>query len=131
MKKFLILLIFTYLSGQDGLPPFEFRIIDTFVNDDNKVTIQLLNNSKRTISFLEGFVNISKPGEGIIKEIRLTLVENSEPALGHGELRSRSVKFKNVSKEFYTHNFQIAKLKFSEDHRYYTWHPSIGFIRID
>jgi len=131
MKKLLFIIILSFLSGQEKLPPLSFEIFSTFVNDDNKVTVQFNNQSKRTVSFLEGFITVKRSDGKIIKEIRLPFIDNNEPALPHGAILSRSVKFPNDEQEFYQINFQVSKLKFSEDYRLYTWHPSVGFIRID
>lgn len=131
MKTLVFAFFFCLVSAQETRSPFEIDLITNFINNDSKVSVQVQNNSLRTLSFLEGFVNIRTVNGKLVKELRITIVKNNEPALGNGQVRTESVRFHNRNNEFFLIDFQVSKLKFSEDHRYYTWHPSVGFIRID
>lgn len=131
MKKLVIMAMSAILFGQADLKPFEFNTSLRIINDTQWIYVQVTNNSQRTIAFLEGFASIRRPDGKISSEIRITLVPENEQALPHGAVRSKSVKYHHDSGEFHQVDFQVSKLKFSEDYRHFTWHPSVGFIRID
>jgi len=94
------------------------------------VVVQINNDSEKTINHLEGFINV-KDGIGrVLKEERVILIGPSDSPLKDHSTVSRSVKFPIIS-PVPDYEFHVSKITFTGDYRIYTYHPDIGFYRID
>ena len=68
----------------------------------------------------------------LIDEKRLVLIYGYEPPLQKGFSTTRSISFeKPRHNNPNTYEFLVSKIRFVGESRVFTWHPEIGFIRID
>lgn len=128
MKKLSFLLLLTVIVAAQPLKiDVRLRIID---DETIGIVVQIDNNSKRTINHLEGFVNVITDEGKTLTEKRLIIIGPNDPALRHNRTASRNIKMVLVD-PFPAYKFNVSKITFSEDYRVYTYHPEIGFYRID
>ena len=113
--------------------PFELELRTRLVNDDKTmVNIQITNLMDKPLDYVEGFVIEKSFNKELIDEKRLVLIYGYEPPLQKGFSTTRSISFENPkSKNPNTYEFLVSKIRFIGESRVFTWHPEIGFIRID
>lgn len=122
-----MLLLIGIIAAQPLKIDVRLRIID---DETIGIVVQIDNNSKRTINHLEGFVNVITDEGKTLTEKRLIIIGPNDPALRHNRTASRNIKMVLVD-PFPAYKFNVSKITFSEDYREYTYHPEIGFYRID
>ena len=86
----------------------------------------------KPLDYVEGFVLEKNFNKDLIDEKRLVLIYGYEPPLQRGFSTTRSISFeKPKTKNPNTYEFLVSKIRFVGESRVFTWHPEIGFIRID
>ena len=113
--------------------PFELELRTRLVNNDRTmVNIQITNLMDKPLDYVEGFVLEKNFNKDLIDEKRLVLIYGYEPPLQKGFSTTRSISFEK-SKNYNpnTYEFLVSKIRFIGESRIFTWHPEIGFIRID
>ena len=113
--------------------PFELELRTRLVNNDRTmVNIQITNLMDKPLDYVEGFVIEKSFNTELIDEKRLVLIYGYEPPLQKGFSTTRSISFeKPKTKNPNTYEFLVSKIRFIGESRVFTWHPEIGFIRID
>ena len=132
-KLIAISIIFSYaLTAQVNIP-FEIDLRTRLVNDSRTmVNIQITNLMDKPLDYVEGFVIEKDVNKNLIDEKRLVLIYGYEPPLQKGFSTTRSISFNKPQKDMpNTYEFLISKIRFIGESRVFTWHPEIGFIRID
>ena len=132
-KLIAISIIFSYaLTAQVNIP-FEIDLRTRLVNDSRTmVNIQITNLMDKPLDYVEGFVIEKDVNKNLIDEKRLVLIYGYEPQLQKGFSTTRSISFNKPENNMpNTYEFLISKIRFIGESRVFTWHPEIGFIRID
>ena len=132
-KLIAISIIFSYaLTAQVNIP-FELDLRTRLVNDSRTmVNIQITNLMDKPLDYVEGFVIEKDVNKNLIDEKRLVLIYGYEPPLQRGFSTTRSISFNKPQNDMpNTYEFLISKIRFVGESRVFTWHPKIGFIRID
>tara|TARA_B100001564_G_C20601675_1_gene653023 strand:- start:837 stop:1241 length:405 start_codon:yes stop_codon:yes gene_type:complete len=134
MRKFTAIIIFllSVLTAQ-VTTPFELELRTRLVNDDRTmVNIQITNLMDKPLDYVEGFVLEKDFNKDLINEKRLVLIYGYEPPLQKGFSTTRSISFeKPKHNKPNTYEFLISKIRFVSESRVFTWHPDVGFMRID
>ena len=134
MLKFTLIITFllSVLTAQVTVP-FELKLRTRLVNNDRTiVNIQITNLMDKPLDYVEGFVLEKDFNKDLIDEKRLVLIYGYEPPLQEGFSTTRSISFeKPKTKNPNTYEFLVSKIRFIGETRVFTWHPEIGFIRID
>ena len=134
MLKFNLTITFllSVLTAQVTVP-FEIELRTRLVNDDRTmVNIQITNLMDKPLDYVEGFVLEKDADKDLIDEKRLVLIYGYEPPLQNGFSTTRSISFeKPKNNNPNTYEFLVSKIRFIGESRVFTWHPEIGFIRID
>ena len=130
-----ILLFCLFLSVLYSDEPKDLLAVDIrqrIMNDkQTRIVIQINNNSQRNISELDGFLlRINSKGD-ILSEKRITFLEPADGALQPKNSVSKDKVFPLNRRQPDRFEFYIAKVRFPNDYRVYTYHPSIGFYRVD
>jgi len=134
MRKVIIFIItLTAITLAQVEIPFELDLKTRIVNDSiTLVNIQITNLIDKPLDYVEGFVREINSDKELINEKRMVLIYGYEPPLQTGFSTTRSISFPIVSSENpNVYEFYISKMKFIGESRVFTWHPKIGFIRID
>lgn len=128
MKKLCFLLI---LSGLLATEPITIDVRPRIIGEKTvSVVVQIDNESKLTINHLEGFlVFLLDNGETLIEK-RMIIIGPNDSALPHNRTVSRNIKLDLIT-PFPIYKFNVSKITFAGDYRIYTYHPEIGFYRID
>ena len=132
-KLIAISIIFSYaLTAQVNIP-FEIDLRTRLVNDSRTmVNIQITNLMDKPLDYVEGFIIEKDVNNNLIDEKRLVLIYGYEPPLQKGFSTTRSISFNKPENNMpNTYEFLISKIRFIGESRVFTWHPEIGFIRID
>jgi len=126
-----VIAILSALQAQDGLP-FEIDIRSRIINESKLlVNVQVTNLVDRPLDYLEGFIReVNSQGE-LLDEKRMVILYSYEPPLQTGFSSTKSIAYPLPGEKPNSYEFHIAKLKFIGESRVFTWHPKIGFIRID
>lgn len=128
MKK---LSFFLILWGVLVSQPLKIDVRTRIVNEKTiNVIVQIDNHSKRTIASLEGFVVIKADDGNLLEEKRLMVIGPLDPALHNEQTVSKNLMLE-MPDPFPRYEFNVSKIKFSGDYKIYTYHPQIGFYRID
>ncbi len=128
MKKLCFLII---LTGFLAAKPLTIDVRPRIINENQvSVVVQIDNESKRTINHLEGFLVFSLDNGETLIEKRMMIIGPNDPALSHNRTVSRNI-YLDLVKPFPTYKFHVSKITFSGDYRVYTYHPEIGFYRVD
>ena len=134
MLKFNLIITFllSVLTAQTSVP-FELILRTRLVNDDRAmVNIQITNLMNKPLDYVEGFVVVKDYNKNLVDEKRLVLIYGYEPPLQKGFSTTRSISFeKPKNNKPNTYEFLVSKIRFVGESRVFTWHPEIGFIRID
>ena len=134
MKKLIAtsIILSCALTAQINIP-FEMDLRTRLVNDDRTmVNIQITNLMDKPLDYVEGFVIEKDVNKNLIDEKRLVLIYGYEPPLQKGFSTTRSISFNKPQNDIpNTYEFLISKIRFIGESRVFTWHPEIGFIRID
>ena len=134
MLKFTLIITFllSVLIAQ-VTTPFELELRTRLVNDDRTmVNIQITNLMDKPLDYVEGFVVEKNFNKDLVDEKRIVLIYGYEPPLQKGFSTTRSISFeKPKTKNPNTYEFLVSKIRFIGESRVFTWHPEIGFIRID
>ena len=130
-----ILLFCLFLSVLYSDEPTDLLVVDIrqrIMNDKQiRIVIQINNNSQRNISELDGFLlRINSKGD-ILSEKRITFLEPADGALQANQSISKDKVFPLNLRQPDRFEFYIAKVRFPNDYRVYTYHPAIGFYRVD
>ena len=123
----------TFLYGNErNQDLLEIDIRERLVNNNQiRIVVQIDNNSKRNIIEMDGFLlRIDHKGK-LISEKRITFLELSDGIL---EPKQSVSKYKiyplnNLHPDHY--EFYVGKVRLQNDYRIYTYHPAIGFYRVD
>ena len=120
------------LTAQINIP-FEIDLRTRLVNDSRTmVNIQITNLMDKPLDYVEGFIIEKDMNKNLIDEKRLVLIYGYEPPLQKGFSTTRSISFNKPQNDWpNTYEFLISKIRFIGESRVFTWHPEIGFIRID
>ena len=120
------------LTAQINIP-FEIDLRTRLVNDSRTmVNIQITNLMDKPLDYVEGFIIEKDINKNLIDEKRLVLIYGYEPPLQKGFSTTRSISFNKPENNMpNTYEFLISKIRFIGESRVFTWHPEIGFIRID
>ena len=134
MLKFTVIITFllSVLTAQITTP-FELELRTRIVNNNRTmVNIQITNLMDKPLDYVEGFVHEKDFKKNLIDEKRLVLIYGYEPPLQKGFSTTRSISFeKPKNNNPNTYEFLVSKIRFIGESRVFTWHPEIGFIRID
>ena len=134
MQKFIsiVLILYSFVTAQVKIP-FELDLRTRLVNDSRTmVNIQITNLMDKPLDYVEGFVIEMDANKDLIDEKRIVLIYGYEPPLQEGFSTTRSISFdKPQNDKPNTYEFLISKIRFIGESRVFTWHPEIGFIRID
>ena len=134
MQKFIatVIIVSCALTAQVKIP-FELDLRTRLVNDSRTmVNIQITNLMDKPLDYVEGFVIEKDINKNLINEKRLVLIYGYEPPLQKGFSTPRSISFNKPQINMpNTYEFLISKIRFIGESRVFTWHPKIGFIRID
>ena len=134
MLKFtvIITILLSVLTAQVTVP-FEIELRTRLVNDHKTmVNIQITNLMDKPLDYIEGFVLEKDFNRDLVDEKRLVIIYGYEPPLQKGFSTTRSISFeKPKTKNPNTYEFLVSKIRFIGESRVFTWHPEIGFIRID
>ena len=130
-----ILLFCLFLSALYSDEPKDLLAVDIrqrIMNDKQiRIVIQINNNSQRNISELDGFLlHINSKGD-ILSEKRITFLEYADGTLQPKQSVSKDKVFPLNRQKPDRFEFYIAKVRFPNDYRVYTYHPAIGFYRVD
>jgi len=130
-----ILLFCLFLSALYSDEPKDLLVVDIrqrIMNDKQiRIVIQINNNSQRNISELDGFLlHINSKGD-ILSEKRITFLELADGTLQPKQSVSKDKVFPLNRQKPDRFEFYIAKVRFPNDYRVYTYHPAIGFYRVD
>ena len=130
-----ILLFCLFLSALYSDEPKDLLAVDIrqrIMNDKQiRIVIQINNNSQRNISELDGFLlHINSKGD-ILSEKRITFLELADGTLQPKQSVSKDKVFPLNRQKPDRFEFYIAKVRFPNDYRVYTYHPAIGFYRVD
>ena len=130
-----ILLFCLFLSALYSDEPKDLLAVDIrqrIMNDkQTRIVIQINNNSQRNINELDGFLlQINSKGD-ILSEKRITFLEHEDGALQPKQSVSKDKVFPLNRQKPDRFEFYIAKVRFPNDYRVYTYHPAIGFYRVD
>ena len=128
----IITFLLSVLTAQVTVP-FELELRTRLVNGDiTMVNIQITNLMDKPLDYVEGFVIEKDFNKNLIDEKRLVLIYGYEPPLQKGFSTTRSISFNKPQNDRpNTYEFLVAKIRFIGESRVFTWHPEIGFIRID
>ena len=126
-------IIFSYALIAKVNIPFELDLRTRLVNDSRTmVNIQITNLMDKPLDYVEGFIIEKDVNKNLIDEKRLVLIYGYEPPLQKGFSTTRSISFnKPQNDKPNNYEFLISKIRFVGESRVFTWHPNIGFIRID
>ena len=130
-----ILLFCLFLSALYSDEPKDLLAVDIrqrIMNDKQiRIVIQINNNSQRNISKLNGFLlRINSKGD-ILSEKRITFLEPADGVLRPNQSVSKDKVFPLNHRQPDRFELYIAKVRFPNDYRVYTYHPAIGFYRVD
>ena len=130
-----ILLFCLFLSALYSDEPKDLLVVDIrqrIMNDKQiRIVIQINNNSQRNISELDGFLlHINSKGD-ILSEKRITFLELADGTLQPKQSVSKDKVFPLNYRQPDRFELYIAKVRFPNDYRVYTYHPAIGFYRVD
>ena len=130
-----ILLFCLFLSALYSDEPKDLLAVDIrqrIMNDkQTRIVIQINNNSQRNIIELDGFLlHINSKGD-ILSEKRITFLEFADGTLQPKQSVSKDKVFPLNRQKPDRFEFYIAKVRFPNDYRVYTYHPAIGFYRVD
>jgi len=134
MRKVIIFIItLTAITIAQIDIPFEIDLKTRLVNNSiTLVNIQITNLTNKPLDYVEGFVREIDSDKKLVDEKRMVLLYGYEPPLQTGFSTTRSISFPMVNiKNPNVYEFDISKIKFIGESRVFTWHPEIGFIRID
>ena len=134
MRKIIIFtIILTAITLAQIEIPFEIDLKTRIVNNTiTLVNIQITNLIDKPLDYVEGFIREINSDKELINEKRMVLIYGYEPPLQTGFSTTRSISFPLVnSKNPNVYEFNISKMKFIGESRVFTWHPKVGFIRID
>tara|TARA_B100001079_G_scaffold236157_1_gene218443 strand:- start:255 stop:647 length:393 start_codon:yes stop_codon:yes gene_type:complete len=123
----------TFLYGSDNNQDLlQIDLRERLVNDNQiRIVVQIDNNSKREISKLDGFLlQINNKGS-VISEKRITFLELADGVLKPKQSVSKFIVFPLNQTRPDRYEFYVGKVRFRNDYRVYTYHPAIGFYRVD
>lgn len=100
-----------------------------FQHDLLKVTVQISNDSGKDITYLEGFLTEIDQHGKVLAEIRMPFIQNIPFSVN--TVHSESTTMPYSEHQFSQFLFHVSKVQFAGDFRVYTYHPSVGLIRID
>ena len=133
MNIMLFLGFLTFLYGSDNNQDLlQIDLRERLVNDNQiRIVVQIDNNSKREISKLDGFLlQINNKGN-VISEKRITFLELADGVLKPKQSVSKFIVFPLNQTRPDRYEFYVGKVRFRNDYRVYTYHPAIGFYRVD
>jgi len=128
---FLGFLAFLY-GSENNQDLLQINLRERIVNDNQiRIVVQIDNNSKREISKLDGFLlQINNKGS-VISEKRITFLELADGVLKPKQSVSKFIVFPLNQTRPDRYEFYVGKVRFRNDYRVYTYHPAIGFYRVD
>ena len=128
----IITFLLSVLTAQIKVP-FELELRTRLVNDYRTMfNIKITNMLDKPLDYVEGFVIEKDFNKNLIDEKRLVLIYGYEPPLQKGFSTTRSISFgKTENNKPNNYEFLVSKIRFVGESRVFTWHPEIGFIRID
>ena len=133
MNIMLFLSLFTFLHANNNIQgTLDIDLRQRVVNDNQiRIVVQIDNNSKRDITELDGFILRINPKGKVISEKRITFLESLDGILKSNQSGSKYKVFPLSTPKPDRYEFYVAKVRFQNDYRVYTYHPAIGFYRVD
>ncbi|NOZ74695.1 MAG: hypothetical protein GXO90_04870 [FCB group bacterium] len=99
-------------------------------NQKLMVIVDVQNETGKIIVRLEGFLYAKTLSGKIEPERHLEFIAPYE-SLNSGSSRNETALFSFDPLDPWDFRFQISRLEFRDDPRVYTYHPKVGFIRIE
>jgi len=113
--------------------PFTIDLKTRIINNTRTlINIQITNLIDKPLDYMEGFIKEVNSENELINEKRIVILYGYEPPLQTGFSTTKSLSFPFINnKNPNNYEFYISKLRFIGESRVFTWHPKIGFLRID
>jgi len=113
--------------------PFNIDLKTRIINNSRTlINIQITNLIDKPLDYMEGFIKEVNSANELINEKRIVILYGYEPPLQTGFSTTKSLSFPYTdNKNQNNYEFYISKLRFIGESRVFTWHPKIGFLRID
>ena len=129
--KFIV--IITIITICQAEIPFTIDLKTRIINNSRTlINIQITNLIDKPLDYMEGFIKEVNSDNELINEKRIVVLYGYEPPLQTGFSTTKSLSFPYIDNKNPNHyEFYISKLKFIGESRVFTWHPKIGFLRID
>ena len=133
LKVIKIIVIIAIITTAQGETPFNIDLKTRIINNSRTlINIQITNLIDKPLDYMEGFINEVNSENELINEKRIVILYGYEPPLQTGFSATKSLSFPYIDSKNPNHyEFYISKLKFIGESRVFTWHPKIGFLRID
>ena len=129
--KFIVFI--TIITICQAETPFTIDLKTRVINNSRTlINIQITNLIDKPLDYMEGFIKEVNSEDELINEKRIVVLYGYEPPLQTGFSTTKSLSFPYIDNKNPNHyEFYISKLKFIGESRVFTWHPKIGFLRID
>ena len=129
--KFIV--IITIITICQAETPFTIDLKTRIINNTRTlINIQITNLIDKPLDYMEGFIKEVNSENELINEKRIVILYGYEPPLQTGFSTTKSLSFPYINnKNPNNYEFYISKLRFIGESRVFTWHPKIGFLRID
>ena len=133
LKVIKIIVIIAIITIAQGETPFNIDLKTRIINNSRTlINIQITNLIDKPLDYMEGFIKEVNTENELINEKRIVVLYGYEPPLQTGFSTTKSLSFPHIDNKNPNHyEFYISKLKFIGESRVFTWHPKIGFLRID
>jgi len=133
LKVIKIIVIIAIITTAQGETPFNIDLKTRIINNSRTlINIQITNLIDKPLDYMEGFIKEVNSENELINEKRIVILYGYEPPLQTGFSTTKSLAFPYIDNKNPNHyEFYISKLKFIGESRVFTWHPKIGFLRID
>ena len=129
--KFIVFI--TIITICQAETPFTMDLKTRIINNTRTlINIQITNLIDKPLDYMEGFIKEVNSENELINEKRIVILYGYEPPLQSGFSTTKSLSFPFINnKNPNNYEFYISKLRFIGESRVFTWHPKIGFLRID
>ena len=129
--KFIVFIAITTICQAET--PFTIDLKTRIINNSRTlINIQITNLIDKPLDYMEGFIKEVNSENELINEKRIVILYGYEPPLQTGFSTTKSLSFPYINnKNINNYEFYISKLRFIGESRVFTWHPKIGFLRID
>ena len=133
LKVIKIIVIIAIITIAQGETPFNIDLRTRIINNSRTlINIQITNLIDKPLDYMEGFIKEINSENELINEERIVVLYGYESPLQTGFSTTKSLSLPYIDNNNPNHyEFYISKLKFIGESRVFTWHPKIGFLRID